>query len=185
MKVLTTQVLSQHGLSFRDISALLNEGKLVRIKRGFYIRTDDDTVSDINILTTLFPDAIVYRESALALYSYIDRTPPSWHLAVDAASSRNRFSITYPRVSPHFLSSYKLPLGKTTITVDGTLATVYDRERTICDILLHRNKIEAEMVTQAIRSYIDDPMRDIAQLINYAPQLRVERKVREVFGPWI
>lgn len=62
---------------------------------------------------------------------------------------------------------------------------IYNRERTICDCLTHRNKMDAEIFNSAIRSYLKDPQRNESRLGKYAATLRVQRKVREVLGIWL
>ena len=62
---------------------------------------------------------------------------------------------------------------------------MYDRERTICDCLTHRNKMDAEVFNNAIRNYLNDANRKESVLAAYAPKLRVERKVMEILGIWL
>ena len=69
--------------------------------------------------------------------------------------------------------------------IEGTKVRIYDRERTICDCLTHRNKMDAEVFNNSIRGYLKDPQRNESRLGKYAVILRVQRKVREVLGIWL
>jgi hypothetical protein len=71
------------------------------------------------------------------------------------------------------------------VKIDGTPVKIYDREKTICDMLLHRSKVDAEVFNTAIQRYILDPEKREARLMTYAKQLRVEKKVKEVLGIWL
>jgi predicted transcriptional regulator of viral defense system len=124
-------------------------------------------------------------ESALEYYGYTDRTPSAWNIAVRADSSRMRFKIDYPVVKPHFIEPSRFIIGITHTLMEENDIKIYDRDRTICDCLLHRNKMDAEVFNSAIQSYLKDSMRNEGHLALYAKKLRVEKKVREVLGIWL
>lgn len=183
--VMKTSELKDAGYYYKKIQSLLEKGALLQIRRGYYRLADDELFSDIPIILILFPDGVICMESALDYYGYTDRTPSAWHLAVDFKSTRTRFSIDYPIIKPHFIRSDRYPIGITSVTIDGRQMMIYDRERTICDLLFHKNKVDREVFNMAIQRYIEDPERITARLIKYAGQLHVEKKVREVLGAWL
>ena len=133
----------------------------------------------------MFPDAVICLESALDYYGYTERTPSAWNLAIPYKSARNRFYIEFSVVKPHFVREDKYRIGISYVEIDNTQIMIYDRERTMCDLMLHKNKTDTEVFNKAVRSYISDPMKKTDRLILYARQLRVERKVREILGIWL
>ncbi len=183
--ILRTEQLTSAGVYYRKLQALLKSGEIAPITRGFYQLESEQKFSDLPLLLAMFPDGILCMESALMLYGYTERTPAEWHIAVDHKTARKRFAIDYPFVKPHFITSDKFPIGISTSEADGCQVQVYDRERTICDVLYHKNKLDAEVFHFAIQSYVKDSQKNPANLIPYAKQLRVEGKVREVLGVWL
>ena len=183
--ILKTSELLQCGCYYRKIQELINDGEIEQVRRGYYQRIDDNSYSEVAVIVRLFPDAVLCMESALDYYGYTERTPSSWNLAVLDSSSRRRFNISWPIVKPHFISESKFPVGIVEAEVEGTKMRIYDRERTICDCLTHRNKMNAEVFNNAIRGYLKDPRRKESRLGMYAAALRVQRKVREVLGIWL
>lgn len=183
--VMKTAELNEEGFYYKKIQKLLEDGEIEQLRRGYYQIAGETSYSDIPTLTALFPDAVICMESALDYYGYTDRTPSAWHLAVDYKSTRTRFYIDYPVVKPHFIRSDRYQLGIEEVKIDGTPVKIYDREKTICDLLLHRNKVDAEVFNTAIQRYILDPEKREARLMTYAKQLRVEKKVKEVLGIWL
>lgn len=183
--ILTTSQLGQKGLSYAKIQSLLNDNSIVQLRRGYYRLVDDNIYSDIPILISLFPDAILCLESALNYYGYIDRTPSFWHVAVKSSSARARFNINCVQVKPYFVTPSKYRIGIMDAKIDGFNIKIYDRERTICDVLSHKNKLSGEIYSQTIQGYLHDNDIDIPTLMQYAKQLHVEKKVREVLLPWI
>ncbi len=183
--ILKTSELLQSGYYHRKIQQLISNGEIEQIRRGYYQRIGDNSYSEIAIIARLFPDAVLCMESALDYYGYTERTPSAWNLAVPDSSSRRRFRITWPVIKPHFICQSRFPVGITDTELEGTKVKIYDRERTICDCLTHRNKMDAEVFNSAIRGYLTDPKRSEARLGKYAVTLRVQGKVQEVLGIWL
>ncbi len=183
--VLRTKDLRNFGYYHQKIQILIEGGQIEKIRRGYYQYIDDNSYSDAIIIAALFPDSVICMESALDYYGYTDKTPSSWHIAVESTSSRRRFNIPYPKVKPHFITHDRFVIGITEADIEGTKIKIYDRERTICDCLTHRNKMENEVFSSAVKSYLSDPEKNESRLGKYAQILRVEKKVKEILGIWL
>lgn len=183
--IMRTRDLKEEGFYYKRIQRLVEDGEIKQVRRGYYQYFKEGTYSDIPTITTLFPDGVICMESALDYYGYIDRTPVAWHLAVDNKSTRTRFYIEYPIVKPHFIQSNRYQVGIEEVEIDGKPVKIYDKERTICDLLHHRNKVDGEVFNLAIQRYIQDPKKLEARLLRYAKLLHVEKKVHEVLGVWL
>ena len=101
--VLKTSEFQKAGYHHGILRKLVDEDIIVKIKRGYYEWQNEEFVSDATIITKLFSDAVIYLNSALFIYGYIDRTPNEWHLAVARGSARLRFNIDYPKVKPYYI----------------------------------------------------------------------------------
>lgn len=183
--VIRTSEFQEAGYHHKYLKELMDEGRIRKIKRGYYEWQYDEFVSDATIITRLFPDAVIYLLSALYIYDYIDRTPNEWHLAVARGSSRPRFEIEYPKVKPYYIHGKYMNIGKTNDIYEEQEINIFDRDRTICDVVRNENKIDKEIVNQAIKSYINDPQKNTSNLLKYAKKLRTEDKVRIMIGMWL
>ena len=183
--LLRTADLNAAGFYYNTIQELLENNEIEQVRRGYYRIVDDNIYSDVPILITLFPDAVLCLQSALDHYGYIDRSPSEWHVTVKSTSARTRFNVDCIKVKPHFIIPSKYPVGITTIEIDDFYVKIYNRERTMCDILSRKNKLDTETFAQACQGYIKDEQRDIPTLIKYSKQLHVEKKVQEVLGAWL
>ena len=112
----------------------------MRVRRVYYLCSGEDSFSDIPIITTLFQDGVICMGRVLDYYGYTDRAPTAWHLTVDNKSTRTRFYIDYPIVKPRFLCSDRYKVGIEEAEIDGKHVKIYDRERTIWDLLLIETK---------------------------------------------
>lgn len=183
--IMKTSELSAAKIYYKDIQDLLNEGIIDKLKQGFYYLVDDDDFSEIRIIKRLYPDAIICLNSALYYHGYSDRTPLEWHLAVNKDISKYKLKIDYPFVKIYMLEKHLLEIGLSEIEIDGNKARIFDKERTICDCLRYIGKMDKEIFNKAIQYYIRDPKKNIPNLMKYAKQLRVEKKVKELIGVWL
>ena len=183
--VVRTSEIQEYGLHNRILSKLVEQGKVIRIKPGYYQWIENTEAAEAAVIAKLFPDAVVCLESALYYHGYTDRTPASWHLAVDKDSTKSRFNIQYPPVQPYYSEGKYLDIGVETTAIQGVELRVYDRERTICDVVRYANKMDREVINKAIQAYIKDPKKNIARLIEYAKQLRALQKIKVWVGVWL
>lgn len=108
------------------------------------------------VIARLFPRAVIFLESALMYYSYTDRIPSAWQIAVNGHSKTTQYEINYPLIEPFYLEPKFVNIGVDIIKVDGVDIRLYDRERTICDTLRYEKKLEAEVFTSVIKRYSKD-----------------------------
>ncbi|NLU36910.1 MAG: hypothetical protein GXX01_07815 [Clostridiales bacterium] len=182
--VLKTAELKDLGLSSRQIKRLLDDGIITKIKRGFY-ELKDYIVRDEVIIARLFPQAVIFLESALFYYGYTDRIPSAWQIAVNKYSEATKYNIEYPLIEPFYLEPKFINIGVSTIKIDGVRVRIYDRERTLCDVLRYEKKLEKEVFNNAINRYIEDPKKNIRKLFEYAELFNIKNKVQTYIGMWL
>ncbi len=183
--IMTTAQVHSEKLYYRDIQQMLKKGLIEKVKRGYYHWIEDDSSSEVVIINKLFPDAVLCMETALFYYSYSDRNPAEWHIAIDKNASRQRTKIDYPFIKAYRIESDLLPIGETKGEIDFTPVRIYDRDRTMCDILKNMNKMDREIFNKAIQGYVKDSKKNIPNLMQYAKELRVQKRVKDLIGVWL
>ena len=78
-------------------------------------------------------------ETALFYYCYSDRNPAEWNITIDKNASRNRTNIDYPFIKAYRIESALMMLGETKGSIDFVDVLIYERDRTICDVLRKNN----------------------------------------------
>jgi len=182
--VLKTSELNDLGFSSRQIKKLMEEGIITKIKHGFYELTDYIPREEV-IIARLFPESIIFLESALFYYGYTDRIPSSWQIAVNKNSNKLQYNIDYPLIKPYYLEPKFIEIGIDTIEIEGVKIRIYDRDRTICDVLRYETKLEVEVFTNAIKNYIKDPKKNVRNLFEYAEIFNIRNKVQTYIGVWL
>ena len=62
----------------------------------------------------------------------------------------------------------------------GNNILVYDKERTICDIIKNKNRIDRQVYIQGLQSYFLNGKPNIRRLSRYAKALNIQSKVMEI-----
>lgn len=182
--LLKTAQLYQLHMDYRKIQSFVEEGILERVKNGYYGmgfsgQPEEDMVAE------LFADGVLCLESALYYQGYIAMRPAYWHIAVDKNTSKSRFKMKYPLIQPYYAEPEVLELGIETVSVGEKEMKVYNKERMICDCLKFEEKLERNVLQQALLMYIREPGKDIQRLIEYARVRKVTQKVQNRIGVWL
>ncbi len=183
--ILSTAELTSNKIYYADIQKLLKEGLVEKIRRGYYYWIDQSSNSEIVIINNLFPDAILCMETALFYYGYSCKAPSEWHFAIDKNVSKKRVKIDYPFIKAYRTESYLLSIGETIGMIDEASVRIYDKDRTICDVLRNMNRIDKEVFNNAIQRYVKDSNKNILHLMQYAKELRVHKKVKDILEVWL
>lgn len=69
-------------------------------------------------------------------------------------------------------------MGIKTVNEDENIYRIYDVEKTVCDVVLYRNKLGFETTVQVVKNYLKRSDRDINRLMSYAKKLHVETAMR-------
>lgn len=183
--VMTTAELNAEKIYYADIQQLINDALIEKVKRGYYHWIDALDGSEVVIINKLFPDAILCMETALFYYGYSDRNPAEWNITINKNTFRQRVKIEYPFVKAYRIEPELLTIGETKGEIDFINVRIYDRDRTICDVLRNMNKMDKEIFNKAIQSYVKDPKKNIPNLMQYAKELRVQKRVKDLIGVWL
>ncbi len=182
--VLRTSELNDLGLSSRQIKKLMEQGDIIKIKHGYY-EISDNTFPEKAIIARLFPNAVIFLESALIHYEYTDRIPSACQIAVDRDSEKNQYKIDYPIIEIFYLESKLLNIGVDIFQVEGVKVKIFNRDRTICDVLRYEKKLEKEVFNNAIKRYVKDSKKNVRKLFDYAEIFNIKNKVQRYIGVWL
>lgn len=164
---------------------MIDKGYVEKIKTGYYEWVDGEPVSDAVVIRKLFPEGVICLESALYIYGYTDRTPLAWHIAVSKNKTKSKYRIDYPPMIFYFIIDAYLDIGRTEIMYEDYPITIFDRDRTICDVIRYEKKMDKEVFNVAIKAYAKDAKKDITNLMKYAEEMRIKNKVSTIIGMWL
>jgi predicted transcriptional regulator of viral defense system len=172
-----TSTAEQAGIKRWRLSALVKDGSLERTYRGVYIESGglDDTLFSMQQRAK----KIVYsHETALFFHGLTDRTPLRYSITVPAsykpsASIKSLCKIFYVKENLIDLGKKEMPSGM------GHQIISYNIERTLCDIVRSRNKLDHQIFIEALKGYAHRQDKNLARLAEYARQFGVLQLVRQ------
>lgn len=95
------------------------------------------------------------------------------------------YALFLQTTSTIYLESNILSIGVTYIEVGNVEMRIYDRDRTICDVMRYSNKMDREIFNTAIQRYVKDSNQNVNRLLEYAKKLSVMNKVKIYIGVWL
>jgi len=176
---LTTKDVIEHNIPRIYLSRLVDEHVIERVSRGVYIKSND-IPDDMVVLQNKSKNAIYSHMTALYLYGLSSRIPIKYDITVN--QGYNGKLQTENNVNLFYIKRDLLELGLTSYNLNsGYEIKVYDLERTICDIIKNRKRLDQELVNKAIREYFYSKNKDTLKLYDYAKKLKIYDKVRNTF----
>jgi predicted transcriptional regulator of viral defense system len=174
--ITTSQVISL-GFSKTLLTNYIKEGLLERIGHGIYT-FPDGIIDDMYTLMLRSEKIIFSHDTALFLNGLSDRTP--FIHSVTIPSNTVLPKTMRDECICYYIKSELHPLGLIDKeTTFGNVVRCYNSERTICDILRNRNRIDEETVISAIKNYAKSNEKDLNLLAVYADKTRVSKILKQ------
>ncbi len=154
------------------LQMMVAEGKLERVNRGVYVSIDA-IEDEMYAMQTKYPKMIYSHETALYLHGLSDRTPFEYSASVPSGykvvgSVADRFKIYYIKKELHELGL------ETMKSSHGNPIRAYDVERTVCDLIRSRSRIDVQILNDALKRFVKMKSADHSILLEYARKLKVE-----------
>lgn len=175
--ILKTKDLYNNQINTVILTRLVRKELIQRVAKGLYI--DSRKMEDAYyIFQYKCPKAIFSHETALYFHDLTDRTPIEFMVTVPS-----KYNSRYLKSSEYKFSYIKDELYEIGITKVMTPYSnevyCYDIERTICDIIKNKNKMDAEIFSKALKEYAKSKNKNLSKLTKYARTMNIEKKVSE------
>lgn len=175
---ITTNELTNNKIAKIYLTNMLKKGIIKRIKRGYYglISYIEDNFYKIYSKSKSVRFSL---NTALYLNNLTDRTPLVYNITLPqgysgALQKEDNVIITY-------VKKELLDLGvEEVLSPFGMKIKVYNSERTICDIIKYKNKMDAEIFAKSLNIYINSNTKNLNRLIEYSKIMNIEKKVKRI-----
>lgn len=164
------------GISRTYIQEYISANGFERVARGLY--KSPDVWTDYLYIIALKNERAVYSfDTALMLNGLTEREPSDIFVTVSRAYNASHLRST--GIIVNYVRDEWVDLGRTVAkTTYGNEVSVYDMERTICDILRVKDKKDPQMFVYAIKEYAKSANKNLPRLMKYAKVLGVEAELR-------
>ena len=176
---LSTKDVVNNNIPRTYLTKLIKEGKIERVSRGFYTKKNV-LVDEFVILQSKSKNAIYSNATALYLHGFSNRIPIKYDITIN--NGYNGSLQKDNNVNLFYTKKELLDLGLTNYKLEsGNIIRVYDLDKTICDIIKNKKKIDAEIFNKAIREYFYSKKKNTLKLYEYAKKMNIYNKVRDTF----
>lgn len=174
---ITTSEVVKNNIKRNFLTQMVNDGTIIRISRGYY-GLPDYIEDEYYKIMAKSKNAVFSMNTALYLHNLSDRTPLIYDITVP--DYYGGVLQKEKNVSLYFTKKDLLTLGITEIISPfGMKIKVYDMEKTICDIIKNKNKMDAEIFSRALKTYAKNKKKNLNKLMKYAKVMKIENKVSE------
>ena len=173
---MTTERIMSQGIPFNRIDEWLSSGQIEKADRGVYCLPGTKK-DELALIQYRYDKCIFSGITALSLHGLSDHISEYHHISLpqgyNPSSLRNNdLKISVTRSVPKIYE-----LGRTAIETEyGNTVNVYDKERSLCDVLRGKG-MSPFIVRTAMKRYLTSPERDTELLLNYSEILHVKDRV--------
>ncbi len=174
--IFKTKMIVEAGIRKERIRELLEQGEIRRIGHGFYIIAGADRDEYLEIQERV-PKAIFSYETAAYLWGMTAKCPEEFCCTVPRGYNTSKLKLNQ-KMKYHYVLQELYEVGLTKMdSFQGNALEVYDRERTICDFIRHRNRISPQVYSEVLNTYFKSEEKDIRKLAKYGRQFRVSQEI--------
>lgn len=163
------------GLNQRQINKLMHNGIIEKVGRGIY--NHKNYLVDMLLVYQMDNSKLIYSlETAAYLHSLTDRFPRIYSVTTESGYHLRKTS----DLKVNYVKSSLFSLGVVSHKDElGNFVKVYDMERTICDFIKNKDKIEQQVYIEVIQNYFKRKV-NLNKLSRYAKQLGITEKVFDI-----
>ena len=176
---ISSQELHEAGYSNYMIRQMVSAGDLISVNRKWYENAHfAGEINDFYAVHVYAEQGVVCLISA-AVYHELSSERPN---QIDIAIPRNvriPEPPEWPSMKFYRMVEPRYSMGIVEVKEDGNSFCIYDKEKTVCDVIYHRNKMGFEPAMEVLKRYVQQPDRDINLLIAYAKRLQVESTIKQ------
>jgi predicted transcriptional regulator of viral defense system len=175
--ILLTSDLAKYEIPRTYLSILEMNGEIQRVSRGVY--SDKNYMIDEMVsIQSRYKGAIFSHETALYLLELTDRSPLFYSVTVP--TGYNASSLKAGGAKVYFVNRDLYLLGLTSMkSLHGNDIKTFNLERTICDVMRSRNRIDVQFINESLKRYVGKKERNIDLLYNYALQFSIQKIIKE------
>lgn len=174
--MLSTRMIEPLNINRQYLSIMEKNGLIEKVTRGVYIKNDSFEDSYFSFQQK-YKKAIYSHMNALYFYGLTEEFPYSYTVSVPSSYHDSRVN---DKCNVFYVSDEIYEMGLVIVdTPDGNKVRTYDIERSICDIIRSKNRMDLEHVKYSIREYIKRKDKDLIKLSKYADKMGIKKEVMD------
>lgn len=168
------------GLSHYKIEKLVRSGQLVKLNNKVYEDPNfNGEQSDFSRVAVYVPKGRICMLSAARYYGLTNYLPDAVDIAIERSMKISTFP-DHPSIHVWYFPQKRYSSGVAEVQDEAGKFLIYDREKTVADILYYRNTVGIEETKEVLKNYLASEDRNMVRLHRYAEALGC-RKILETY----
>ena len=164
--------LTKLGKNDFNIKKMVEKKELFMVKKGVYSTTHE--FNELEYLSKKHPNIIFTLQTACYCYGLLKQNSIPYYVVTKQKDRK----IKDENVKQIFMTDELYSIGMNKVKYLGFDIQIYDLERTICDIIRDRNKIDLQIFNQAINEYMKRKDKNLIALYKYAKVFKLENIIK-------
>ena len=177
--IITYKELKKNSIPTIYLKRMMEKGELTKVDRGIYIGSDGD-YDEYFFFNIKYKVPVFSFLSALYIHNFTDIIPSEREITV--YKGYNSHCVKDNTIIHYAVKEiYELGITKKK-TIFGNIVKVYDLEKTICDLVKNRNKIDSELFSKTINRYGRYENKDLEKLYSYSKKMRIYEEMKDILS---
>lgn len=177
--IVSSRMIEPLEISRQYLSILESNNEIERVSRGIY-QSPNVFEDSFYSFQAKYKKAIFSHMNALYFYGMTEEFPYNYTVTVPQSYHVDTVN---EKCNVFYVSDDMLELGMCEVeTPNGNKVRAYDLERSICDIIRSKNRMDLEQVKKAIRQYMKNKDKDMSKLSEYSKKMGINEQVMEMVG---
>lgn len=177
--IVSSRLIEPLQISRQYLSILESNNEIERVSRGIY-QLPSVFEDSFYSFQSKYKKVIFSHMNALYFYGMTEEFPYNYTVTVPQSYHVDTVN---EKCDVFYVSDDMLELGICEVeTPNGNKVRAYDLERSICDIIRSKNRMNLEQVKKTIRQYIKNKDKDMSKLSEYSKKMGINEQVMEMVG---
>ena len=177
--IVSTRLIEPLEISRQYLLILESNNEIERVSRGIY-QSPDVFEDSFYSFQSKYKKVIFSHMNALYFYDMTEEFPYNYTVTVPQSYHVDTVN---EKCNVFYVSDDMFELGICEVeTPNGNKVRAYDVERSICDIIRSKNRMDLEQVKKTIRQYMKNPNKNMSKLSEYSKKMGINEQVMEMIG---
>ena len=176
--IITTKDALSLGIHKDTLKKLTHDEEIVKVANGLYVLTNEE-IDEYLYFSHRIPKGVFSHETAAYLQGLSTRMPLNYVMMVMKGDNVSRIKKNRDDISFKYSKKEYYVLGKEKIISPfGREVSVYDKEKTILDLIRDKDRVDAAVFSEAMKLYFGGEDKDLLKLSKYAMYMNMEEQLK-------
>ena len=177
--IITTKEVINLGIHKDVLKELTIKKELEKITNGLYALPSEN-IDEYLYFSYRIPKGIFSHETAAYLQGLSTRMPLVYVMTVKVGDNVSRVKSVRDNIIFKYVKKDYYDIGKINmVSPFGREISVYDKERTILDIIKDKERIDVQVFSEVIKSYFASKEKNLLKLSKYAIMMNMEYALKQ------